>query len=97
MPAASELARAWGGLMPKPSTACPAATEDAFRAVAGRVARGRWGRDRWSHFRSLARSRTYGTEFKSISLIASARQRYVQGGVRCDQPRSLAMGVWGWG
>ena len=40
MPAASELARAWGGLMPKPSTACPAATEDASRAVVGHVTRG---------------------------------------------------------
>ena len=75
---------------------CPTATEDASRAV--RVARGRWGRDhsrnpfgRW-HLRG---TRTRASH-ESISLIASARHRYVQGwGYDVIPPRSLAMGAVG--
>ena len=83
--------------MQKSPHPCPTATEDASRAVAGAHAVGGLHRSR-APVRSLARSRPAdgrGPSHESISLIASARQRYVRGGYDVIPPRSLAMGVVG--
>ena len=78
---ASELARAWGGLMPKPSTACPAATEDASRAVAGHVARCRWTARANPFVRWHIRGRGWTWAESRINITYSQRSpRYVQGG-----------------
>ena len=85
-----------GGLMQKWTGACQAATEDTSRAVAGHVARCRWTARATRSVAGIFAARGRRASHESISLIASARHRYVQGwGYDVIPPRSLAMGVVG--
>ena len=80
--AAPELARAWGVADAK-KPAPRAATEDACRAVAGRVARGRrgWDRSPDPFGRWHIRGRGWTWAESRINITYSQRSpRYVQGG-----------------